>query len=280
MAAVKHLALALVLFWAVPAHAQTGDAEELLDEGRRLYADLEYQEAQRVLTRALALEGLPDAFRVPVLETLGFVEVVLEDEPAAREAFERLFAIDPYYVVREPSGSPRVTAVVDAVRARVVPDAALDPDVTLRVDLPRAARRDGATEVRVTASARSVRSIAVFVRGDHDVAFRRLDGTGDGPFVASIPAIAASEELELYVEGRDAREHLVTRSGSPLSPLHLPVTGAGTTSGGSIAEEWWLWTIVGVVVVGAAIGIGVGVSVTGEAQAPAGTLPPGRVILP
>ncbi len=274
---------ALLLFLASPAHAQTEDAQHLLDEGRRLYADLEYQVAEQTLTRALSIDGLPDAFRAELLETLGFVEVVLERESAARQAFERLFAIDPYFVVREPSGSPRVAALVESVRARVVSDAAIDPDVDLRVDLPRAARRDGATEVRIAASSAVVTAIVLDVRGDHDVAFRPLDGTGSGgQFVVSIPAMPDSEELELYVEARDVSGRLVTRAGSPLTPLHLPVTGVrgGNAGGGSIAEEWWLWTLIGVVVVGAAIGIGVGVSVSSEAQAPGGTLPPGRVVLP
>lgn len=277
------LSLALVLLvFTPPARAQTEDAQHLLEEGRRLYADLEYQDAEQTLTRALSIEGLPDAFRIELLETLGFVEVVLERESAARQAFERLFAIDPYFVVREPSGSPRVASLVESVRARVVSDAAIDPEVELRVDLPRAARRDGATEVRISVSSPAVTSVVLEVRGEHDVAFQPLDGAGTGgQFVVSIPAMADSEELELYVEGRDARGRLVTRSGSPLAPLHLPVTGpAGGGGGGSIAEEWWLWTIIGVVVVGAAVGIGVGVGVSGEAQAPAGTLPPGRVIIP
>jgi tetratricopeptide (TPR) repeat protein len=282
---MRLLVVGLLLAVASPACAQTEDAQHLLDEGRRLYADLEYQDAEQTLTRALSIDGLPDAFRIELLETLGFVEVVLEREDAARQAFERIFAIDPYFVVREPSGSPRVATLVEQVRARVVSDAAIDPEVELRVDLPRAARRDGATEVRVSVSSDAITSVVLDVRGDHDVAFRPLDGTGrGGQFVVSIPAMADSEELELYVEARDARGRLVTRSGSPLSPLRLPVSGTasagGGGGGGSILEEWWLWTVIGVVVVGAAVGIGVGVSVTGEAQAPAGTLPPGRVVLP
>ncbi len=287
MAAVKQLALALlgIALFAAPALAQTEDAQALLERGRRLYADLEYQEAESVLTRALATPGLPDAFRVQVLETLGFVQVVEDQEPAARSSFERLFAIDPYYVVREPSGSPRVTEIVEAVRSRVVPDAAIDPDAEIRVDLPQAARASAATEVRLAVSSPAIVRLVIEVRGDHDVAYRAQDvAVAGGSVVASIDPVADATELEIYVEGRDARGRLVTRRGSPLLPLRLPVRGetssGGGGGGGSVFEEWWFWTIVGAVVVGTAVGVGVGVGTSGTTQAPTGTLPPGRVVLP
>lgn len=39
--------------------------------------------------------------------------------------------------------------------------------------------------------------------------------------------------------------------------------------GGSIAEEWWFWTLIGVVVIGAGVGIGVGAAVSsGETVQP------------
>lgn len=286
MAALRSLALAIALVLgapAFPAAAQTEDAQALLERGRRLYADLEYQEAESALTRALATPGLPDAFRVQVLETLGFVQVVEDQEPAARSSFERLFAIDPYYVVREPSGSPRVTEIVESVRARVVPDAAIDPEARIRVELPAAARAHDATEVRLAVSSPDIVHLVIRMRGEHDVAYRSQDvAVESGAVTASLAPIDDATELEIYVEGRDARGRLVTREGSPLLPLRLPVRGesGGGGGGGSVLEEWWFWTIVGVVVVGAGVGIGVGVASSGTTEAPAGTLPPGRVILP
>jgi len=287
VAALRSLIVVLMLAaLASPASAQTDDAQALLEQGRRLYADLEYQEAESVLTRALATPGLPDAFRVQVLETLGFVQVVEDEEPAARSSFERLFAIDPYYIVREPSGSPRVEEIVESVRSRVAPDAAIDPEAAIRMDLPAAARPDDPTEVRLAVSSPAIVRLVIRVRGDHDVAFHSQDvSVSGGSVVASIAPVSDATELEIYVEGRDARGRLVTREGSALLPLHLPVRGepAGHgDAGGSILEEWWFWTIVGVVVVGAAVGIGVGVVVgsSGPTQADPGTLPPGRVVLP
>lgn len=289
MAALRlSVAYALLAFaWSTSTvaavHAQTEDAQTLLEQGRRLYADLEYQEAESALTRALATPGLPDAFRVQVLETLGFVQVVEDQEPAARNSFERLFEIDPYYVVREPSGSPRVTEIVESVRARVVPDAAIDPDARIRVELPSAARASAPTEVHLAVSSPTIVLLVIRMRGDHEVAWHAQEvAVAGGSVIASLAPIADATELEIYVEGRDARGHLVTREASALLPLHLPVRGepAGGGGGGSIFEEWWFWTIVGVVVVGTAVGVGVGVGTSGTTQAPMGTLPPGRVLLP
>ena len=278
------LVASLALLARGAAHAQTEDAQALLERGRRLYADLDYQEAESVLTRALATPGLPDAFRVQVLETLGFVQVVEDQEPAARSSFERLFAIDPYYVVREPSGSPRVEDVVESVRGRLVPDAAIDPDARIRVELPSAARASAATEVHLAVSSAEIVRLVIRVRGDHEVSFRATEvDVAGGAVVTSLAPIADATELEIYVEGRDARGRLVTREGSPLLPLRLPVRGepsGGGGGGGSVLGEWWFWTIVGVVVVGAGVGIGFGVSSSTTAQAPTGTLSPGRVVLP
>ncbi len=283
--AVVGLTACLWLGALAPARAQTEDAQSLLDEGRRLYADLEYQEAESALTRALATPGLPDSFRVQVLEWLGFVQVVEDEEAAARTSFERLFAIDPYYVVREPSGSPRVAELVAQVRRRVVPDAAIDPEAQIRVDLPSAARANGPTEMRLAVSSPDIVQLVVHVRGDHDVAFRGESVSVEGGSATyALAPVADATELEIYVEGRDARGRLVTREGSALLPLRLPVrgeSGGGDDGDDSILEAWWLWTIVGVVVVGVGVGIGVGVATSpGTTQAPSGTLPPGRVVLP
>lgn len=59
-----------------------------------------------------------------------------------------------------------------------------------------------------------------------------------------------------------------------------PAPGALATSGAAsrgdrgtpVYKKWWLWTIVGVVVVGAAVGIGVGVAESGSASPPRSAL--------
>ncbi|MCZ7680481.1 MAG: hypothetical protein M5U28_17635 [Sandaracinaceae bacterium] len=146
MAALRCAAIALALALvasgaAAQARPRAGaEAARLVDEGRRLYRELEFLGAIEVLERALAIPGLTPARRAEALEVLGAALVVLDRDEEARRAFERLFALDPYYEVREPSGSPKIARFVARVRAEVVPDAALDPEAEVELELPRAPR--------------------------------------------------------------------------------------------------------------------------------------------
>lgn len=256
------------------------EAQRLIDDAQRLYAELEFVAAIDSAQRALATPGVRDADRASALETLGSALVVLDREAAANEAFEALFRLDPYWVVREPSGSPRIRRFVDAVRARVVSDAALDPELELRLDLPRAARAGRSTTLEVRAEGGSPETVLLRVRGEGELEWapveaRRVDG---GRFAIELPARDETGELELYAEARDAEGRMVARAGGPLAPYRLPVRPSG--EGGSITDEWWLWAAIGgaVIVIGASIAIGI--AATGPQRAEDGTLPPNRVELP
>lgn len=270
---------------ATPAAAQDAEAEARrhLDEGRASYSDLDFAGAIEALRRALAVPGVPDGVRLEAYEYLGAAYVVLEQEDQAREALLEMFAIDPYHVVREPSGSPKIARFVARVRGEAVPDAALDARVQLRAQLPRGGRVGRGTRVRftVTGPARVAR-VRVFVRGVGDADWETVEATrSENGFVAELPARSAPDELALYAEGRDSRDRVVTRAGEPFAPLALEIVpgseSPGGTGGGSVLGEWWFWTAIGVVIAGAVI---IGIVATSGAQAPDGTLPPGRVELP
>lgn len=276
------------------ATVRAQDAEARIADGRQRYADLDYEGAAEVLEGALELASLPPAAEARALETLGFSYVVLERLRDARRAFERLFAIDPYYDVREPTGSPRVEEFVEDVRRDAAPDAALDSDVDVRVELPRGARAGTTVTVRVRTNGGSVRGVVLVVRGETDGDWTRIEARRmEGGFEADVTLGASTEDasdLELYAEARDGRGRLVARAASPLAPLVLDVrpardaTGPSEPGGENLAEAWWLWTIVGVAVVGIGVGVGVGVATTSSGasvvRAPDGTLPPFRVELP
>ena len=279
----RAVALVSLLLVASVARAQDRslelDARALLDEARRQYAELDFVACVETLNRALATPGLPDGFRAEALETLGAAYVVLDRQAPAREAFESLFRIDPYYTVREPSGSPRIARFVETVRARVVPDAALDPDTSVSLDLPRSARVGRPVHASVrTSGPIEVTRVTVLVRGEEEVEWTELEAArAAGVFTVEIPARTSTEELTLYAIARDAEGRVIARAAGPLTPLTLPVRERDE-GGGSILEEWWLWALVGAAVVGA--GVSIGVAASGPGQAPPGTLPPGRVELP
>ena len=263
--------------------AATGAAAEAgrhVTEGRRLYTELDFPASVDAMRRALAVPGIPDALRLEALEYLGSAYVVLEQPADARQAFLAMLELDPYHAVREPSGAPKIARFVEELRATVVDDAALDRDARLRPRLPRAGRVGRPTPVRFEPSEGSaVAAVAVFVRGvgehDYDRVETELD---DRAFVTELPARSAPDELELYAEGRDARGRVVTRAGEPLAPLALSIRPAGREAeGASVLERWWFWTGIGVLLAG---GIVLGIALGGGENAPAGTLPPGRVELP
>lgn len=264
------------------ADVQTGAAAEAarhVAEGRRLYTELDFAASVEAMRRALAVPGIPDALRLEALEYIGSSYVVLERPDEAREAFEAMLALDPYHVVREPSGSPKIASFVEQVRATVVGDAALDPDVRLRPQLPRAGRVGRDTPIRFDVEGPPrVERLTVFVRGVGDPGYQPVEAEpDDGSFVVHVPARDAPDELELYAQGRDADDRVVSRAGEPLAPLTLPIRASGEPRATSLLERWWFWTAVGAVVVG---GLVLGLTLGGGDQAPAGTLPPGRVELP
>lgn len=269
--------------WNV-ARAQDSARERVdqhLSDGRQLYRDLDFTGCVAAMSAALAVPGAQPAQRLEAYEILGAAYVVLDRPEDAEQAFREMFELDAYHVVREPSGSPKIEQFVEELRARLVPDAALDPTARIDVTLPRATRADRETEVRAEVLGR-VATAHIVVRGDDETDWTRLEMERiEAGFEGVIPPRETPGSIDLYVEGRDPQGRVVARGGEPLLPLTLQVRAA--ESGGSSADvplrrKWWLWTLVGIVAVGAAVGIGVGVA--GGDRAAGGTLPPGRVVLP
>jgi tetratricopeptide (TPR) repeat protein len=266
---------------AAPVRTATDEASAQLSDARRRYGDLDFAGAIESLRRALAVPGTSAALRLEAYEYLGASYVVIDRPDDARTAFVEMLTIDPYHALREPSGSPKIASFVAALRAEVAPDAALDPEVRVTAELPRAGRVGRALRVVVRAAGGApVASIRGRVRGQADDTWRTLDAEREGAtFVFTIPALATADVLELYVEARDAEGRVLARAGEPSTPLTLDVREvAGRASSPAIYERWWFWTAIGVVVGGASVGIGLATT-SGERAAP-GTLAPGRVELP
>lgn len=287
----RHGLSALVVLAALllpaPARAQEdtsvqSEAQAAIDEARRLYVELEFVGAIEVLGRTLATPGLPDALRAAALETRAAACVVLDREACARDALAELFRLDPYYVVREPSGSPRIQRFVEAVREREVPDAAMVAGLELRAELPRTAR--GGAELRVTvgvAGPDGVDALTIFYRSDTETRWQQAEARDDDGWSARIAVPADGLQLELYAQARDAQGRVSSRLAGPLSPLRLPIESRASGGGDDtpVLESWWLWTAIGGGVA-IAVAIALGVALSGPSQASPGTLGPGRVELP
>lgn len=254
-------------------------ARQLLERGHELYRTLDFPGCVDAMQRVLEVPGVSAAHRLEALETMGAANVVLDRTDAAVAAFEAMFALDPYHRVREPSGSPKIEEFVEALRARRVPDAALDPDVALRPELPGAARVGRELSLRVQLEgSRRLPHLEVFARSDEETEWRRLRlASEDGlRFDADLELPPTPGLLELYFEARDERGRVVARAGEPLLPLVVELRERLESD--AVWRKAWFWTLIGAVVVGAVVGAVLGT----RSRAPIenGSLPPFRVELP
>lgn len=119
----------------------------------------------------------------------------------------------------------------------------------------------------------------------------RIDGEvmGRTPLTEPLRVAAGTSTIEVtasgflpltrevtVVAGQQARETFELHARSASSLVVQPAASAN--SGGSVVDEWWFWTILGVVVVGAGVGIGVGVA-TGSTSTTQDPLTPGSGVV-
>ena len=250
------------------------EAERHLATGRELYLQLDFPGAIEAMSRALAVSGAGAGQRLEAHEYRGASYLVMNDDSSAREAFGQMLRIDPYHALREPSGSPKIRSFVEGLRAEMVPDAALDPDAVFTAELPEAGRAGDTIAVRVTSAGISPTRVDVLHRSDEQRDWSRsaLERRGEA-HEGSVPAPATTGRLLLYAEARDKSGRVVGRAGEPHWPLEVAIRDELPQP---LVRRWWLWTLVGVAVVGATVGLGV--VLTQPERAPAGSL--GRVELP
>lgn len=265
------------------AAQQPAEAQRALQEARQRYADLDFDGAVEAFRRALAAPGLSEAERLEALEYLGCAYVVLERPDGARAAFERMLRIDPYRVLREATGSPRIRSFVRRLRQRMVSDAALDESVVVRVRAPRRLRGGQRSTVRAEVGGPRELASAALVSRSSGGEYRSRPMRGGGRhFEARLTAPEGPDELELYVIVRDSEGRVVARGGEPAAPVHVEIEPAPPpplrpARSPDVLRQWWFWTAVAAA---AASGVVIGIVVGTGQSAPSGSLPPGRVEIP
>ena len=275
----------------VPAEAASASstggahAQHHLDEGLARYRELDYDACIEAMTRATNTADVTDPQRLVAYEYIAMSYLVLDRLPEAELALGRLFAIDPYYVLREPSGSPKIQRLVAQIRERLVPDARLDANVELHLELPtefQQAEAEVITATVMTGGASQVAatgSITVHYRTNEDAEWssQRLV-LGDESFRGEITVRGSGEVVELYAEARDLQGRVVTRQGTVVEPLTVPLRPAPEPPDPAARRRkiWWVVAVLGVLAAGAAVAVGVA---TFDSRVEPGTLPPGRVAL-
>jgi hypothetical protein len=254
------LALALL---PRPAAAQDGDA---LGPIREMVLYSRYEEAIAALAEFLEDETLAARPRNEALELLAVAQLANRDGRAAQGTLETLYSRDPTHRLSDPDASPVVQGAF--ARARE----AAPPAVAVRIDHlpPDAAGGVVQAEFDLDGAADAVHELRVSYRDGSDGSFQRTSVTPTGR-VASVrvPRLRAeAHRIEYYAEALAPSGAVLATLGTTVEPLELALPSAAggsstvlvgsagasgdadTDEGGSVFGEWWLWTLVGVVVAG------------------------------
>lgn len=278
------------------AVAPTGATAEL-DAIREQVLYARYTDADAATIAFLARTDLTAAQRNGGLEMRAVILIARRRLPDARAVLAELYARDPEHRLAYRDAGPNVRDAFD--RAREDHAATLAVEVTDQT-LPLTERSEPEIAVALGAGADAVYELRLSYSSTAERVFERtlmrLEGGVGHARVALRPGIDAYT-LSYYVEVLAPSGFVLGLLGSSDSPLTLTVpeapeivaaafdpemfaaavSAATPAASHDVTEEWWFWTIIGVVVLGgagAAIGIGYATTVQGPAP---GTLGEGRL---
>jgi len=252
--------------------------ETYLARGQQLFDEQEYAGAIQALAPVTRDARATRAQRLRALEVIALAQFIRHDEAGARATFERILDIDPGYQLRDTSGSPKIRAFFDELKAQLVPG--YDPHAG--ADLEHAAPTAGSAgkpleiEVRATRGSERVFEIILATRRRGELAYKVVPALprGDARWRARLvpDPSAKAYVLEYYVEARDAGGAAVARIAAPDQPLEIALV-----AGGSPSERPWYtrWYVIGGAAVLAAGATGLIFEAT-RGPGP-GSLPPGSV---
>ncbi|HUH01117.1 MAG TPA: tetratricopeptide repeat protein [Kofleriaceae bacterium] len=244
------------------SRAQPDDAE--ITRGIDLYLDLEYEDAVRVLTEALAEPGGDQDRRIEGYQYLALSHLALRNEAEAREAFRKLLEIDRRFRM-STTVSQTARDLLEEVR-RSLPPEVVEPVVPA----------SGAAQLSQSASPTqpsvgtpiSISIILMDPAGTHkDVqVHHRVRGqqgysavtamrVGQGRYAADVSGMfVAAPAVEYYVVAVDKDGAIVASEGSAAEPLAIPV-GSGAAAGAPVYKKWWFWAGVSTAVLAGAVGV-------------------------
>ena len=254
--------LACVLVFAGLGPATAEAQNPLIRQGQTQYDELRFEEALQTLSAALVRSGNSAEEYATIYRVLAFTYLALGRTEEASGAYRSMLPLVPDY---EPGDdvAPRTREFFSNVRrqweeagrpgtAATVTAAAASIEIQHRS--PAEAERE--TEVPLSATVEDpdgrVSGLVLAYRQGTSAVFTRLDTRpeGDGAYHATIPAENVLPPLvEYYFEALDAQGLPVAARGDVAAPLRIAVP-----DGANLLEEWWFWTIIGVVVAGGVIG--------------------------
>jgi tetratricopeptide (TPR) repeat protein len=260
--------LGVLLF--APAFAVAESRE--LEEGRRLFREVEYEKAALALRRAL--EGkLSRNEQIEAYLLLAKAYRGLKKPDDAAQALRALLQVDPEYRLSASKEPPSLIDLLERLRQEMITpkDPAGAPVRPPRIEHTPVTTGYAGLGVTFQADLFDIRPehrARIFYRRIGQIRFESIDliRRSGNRYVATIPGTALMREgadylVEYYLAVTDALGETVARVASDEKPLHFRVLVVNRRQGGNLGETppwyrryWWIWVAVGIVVVGGTVG--------------------------
>jgi hypothetical protein len=244
------------------SQAQPADAE--ITRGIDLYLDLEYEDAVRVLSEALAEPGGDADRRIEGYQYLALSHLALRHEAEAREAFRQLLELDRRF--RMPTTvSQTARDLLEEVRRSLPPeviDPVIPPSATAQMSQTASPREPRAgTPIAISiilmdpAGTHSDVQVHHRVRGQQRYSAVTAMRVGQGRYAADVSGMfVAAPAVEYYVVALDKDGAVVASEGSAAEPLAIPV-GSTAAAAAPVYKKWWFWAGVSTAVLAGAVGV-------------------------
>jgi hypothetical protein len=243
----------------------TAAAEPTLLRAEQEYGALDYAKAAATAHAVLDRGGNDLAMLRRIYALLGQSLAITGATEEAKRFFQQLLALQPDYKL--PSGaSPKIRAPLAAVLA----DWAGRPGLTAAHRPPAGVSDNDPLVLKVTVIEDPLKMVHA-ARVTYQLPGKKTSSSvkveGRGPdLVAAIPLPALNVqpgELSYRMELLDRSGNILFSKGTPAAPLTVVVTArtAGAAPAGAEAagtpwyKRWWVWTIAGAVVAGAATAV-------------------------
>ncbi len=278
---------ALVLgFCHAPVYGQSPDQQ--VEKGLSEFQDLEFAQAISTLEVVLQTSQSTPSQRILALELIAISHLSLGRSKKAEAAFERLLTLRPDYQLRNHDGSPKVSAVFEAVRRRRSKVSSQEPEpedvkpLVLGWQDFAEAKAGKRFEILVEATGTAPTSMRLFWRAGVDAEFReeamRRQKGRQWRARIRLPKSPNDYQLAFFVEAEGPAGEVVARLGNAASVTRHPVSGRKMptgTQGGAWYGSWKLWAGIGAATL---LGGSVAVLSSGS-DLREGNLSPGRITL-
>jgi hypothetical protein len=252
------LALAAAVHGTVPPALAQGHARDLIQRGRELFEDQQYEESIQTLSGAVVRPQNTLAQKIEIYRLLALDHITLGHKEEAENFVRALLALQPDYELPR-SESPRFRDFFAAVRAKweaegrpglaTEPSAAPKP-VAIKHSSPSEAAPG--TEVTLTAAlddpGHRTRQVELFYRAGSAGRFTEVTAQfapAEGSVRATLPSAAVQPPyVAYYLLAKDAAGLPLASSGDADAPLRIPVPEP--------SKGWVLPVVVGGAVVGVA----------------------------